>query len=84
MYGCILDLIKKYGHPTPQKLQYFPHKHCPIYYGAKQEMVQPAYNSPPFDDKGIKSAQGVLGALLYLGRSVNKKLLVALSTIGYQ
>ena len=47
-------------------------------------MVQPTDTSPPLNDKGIKRFQGIVGALLYVGRSVNNKLLVALSAIGAQ
>ena len=68
----------------PQKTQYLPHKHRPIDYGAKQEIVQPTYTSPPLNDKGINIFQVIAGALLYVGREVNKKLLVALSAIGAQ
>ena len=53
MDGYILDLRKKYVHTTPKKLQYSPHKHRPIDYGAKQQMSQPEYNSPCLYDKGI-------------------------------
>ena len=45
-------------------------------------MAQPEDNSPPLDDKGIEQVQGIVGALLYVGRSVNNKLLLALSAIG--
>ena len=34
--------------------------------------------------KGIKRIQGILGALLYVGRAVNNKLIVALRSIGAQ
>ena len=47
-------------------------------------MVQPKYTSPSLDDKGIKRVQGIVGELLYMGRAVNNKLLVELSTIGSQ
>ena len=47
-------------------------------------MVQPTDTSPPLNDKGIKRLQGIVGALLYVGRSVNNKLLVDLSAIGAQ
>ena len=82
MDGYILDLRKKYGHPTPKKPQYLPHKHRPIDYGAKQQVVQPADTSPSLDDKGIKRVQGILGALLYVVRAANNKLLVAFNAIG--
>ena len=47
-------------------------------------MVQPADNSPSLNDKGIKRVQGIVGALLYMGRAVKKQLLVELSAIESQ
>ena len=82
MGAYMLDLRKTYGHPTPKKPQYLPHQHRPINYGAKQQMVQPEDTSPSLDDKVMKMFQGVVGALLYVGRAVNKKLIVELSAIG--
>ena len=67
-----------------KKPQYLPHKHRPIYYGATQKIVQPTDTSPPLNDKGIKIVQGIVVVLLYVGKSVNNKLLVALSAIGSQ
>ena len=43
--------------------------------------MQPTDTSPPLNEKGIKS---IVGALLYVGRAVNNKLLVALIAIGAQ
>ena len=84
MNGYILELINKYGHLTPKKPQYLPHKHRIIDYGSKQQIVQPTDTIPPLNDKGIKRVQGIVGDLLYVGRAVNNKLLVALSAIGSQ
>ena len=84
MYGYILELRNKYGPLTPKKPQYPPHKHRTIDHGAKQQIVQPKDTSPHLYDKGIKRVQGNFGALLYVGRAVNYRILVALSTIVYQ
>ena len=46
--------------------------------------VQPTDDSPPLNEKGIKRVQGIVGELLYTGRAVNNKLLVALRSIGAQ
>ena len=46
--------------------------------------MQPTDTSPPLNKKGIKIIQGIVGTLLYVGRAVNNKLLVALSAIGAQ
>ena len=47
-------------------------------------MVQPADTIPSLDYKVIKIFQGIAGALLYVGRAVNNKLIEALSSIGSQ
>ena len=85
----------KYGwiHIGPQKQisthetlkpQLSPHKHRPIDYGATQQLVQPTDTIQPLNEKGIKIIQGIMGDLLYVGREVNNKLIVALSAIGAQ
>ena len=84
MEGYIRDLLLKYGHPIPAKPQHSPHKHIPISYGAKQQFSPEADTSQPLDEAGIKRVQGIVGALLYCGRAVNDKILVALSDIGSQ
>ena len=84
MDGYILELRNKYGHLTPKKPQYSPHKHRPIGYGATQKIVQPTYTSPPLNNRNIKRVQVLFGALLYVVRAVNNKLLVSLRAIGAQ
>ena len=84
MDGYILDLRNKYRHMTPKKPQYSPQKYRPIHYGATQKIVQPTDTSPPLNEKLIKRVQVIVVALLYVGRAVNNKLLVALSVIGAQ
>ena len=79
-----MKLRNKYGNLTPNKTQYLPHKHRPLDYGVTQQIVQPTDTSSPWNDKGTKRVQGIVGALLYVGRSFNNKLLVALSAIGSQ
>ena len=84
MDGYILGLRNKYQHMQPKNPQYSPHKHRPINYGATQQLVQPTDTSPPLNEKGINIIQGIVGALIYVGRAVNNKLLVALSAFGAQ
>ena len=84
MDGYILELRNKYGNLTLKKPQYSPHKHWPIDYGDKQQIVQPTDTSPPLNDKGIKRVQCIFGDLIYVGRAVNQKIIVALSAIGSQ
>ena len=81
MDGYILELRNKYVHLTLKKQQYSPHKHRTIDYGATQKIVQPTHTIPPLNDKGIKGVQGIVGALIYVGKAVNNKILVALIAI---
>ena len=76
-----MDLRNKYQNMNPKK-KYSPHKNCPIDYGATQQKMQPTYTSALLNGKGIKRIQGIVRALIYVGRDVNNKLLVALSPIG--
>ena len=78
MDGYILDLRNKFQHMQPKKPQFSPHKHLPIEYGATQQLLQPIETNKPLNEKGIKRIQGIVGALLYVGRAVNNKLLCPL------
>ena len=44
--------------------------------------MQPADTNPPLNEKVIKRIQGIVVDLLYVGRAVNNKILLALSAIG--
>ena len=79
-----MDLRNKVQHMQPKKPQYSPHKHLPIDYGATQQLVQPTDTSPLLNEKRIKRIQGIVGALMYVGRAINNKLLVELIAIGAQ
>ena len=80
----IRDLLLRVGHPSPAKPQLSPHKHRGITYGAKEQHTHTAPPSPKLDEKGVKHVQEVVGALLFYGRAVDNKLLVAINTIGIQ
>ena len=82
MDGYIFKVLLKYGHPCPSKPQLSPHKHREVIYGAKEQLTQEDDTSPPLDNQGTKRTQGIVGALLYYSRSVEKKLPVNLSAIG--
>ena len=84
MDGYVRNLLHREGHVAPAKPQLSPHKHREIVYGAKHQYSDVADTSPALDAKGITRVQRIVGALLYYGRAVNNKLLVALSAIGTQ
>ena len=65
MDGYILELRNKYGHLTPKKPQYLPHKKRPIDYRAKKQIVQPTYTRLPLNYRGNKRVQGIVGAYYF-------------------
>ena len=82
MNGYIEKVLLKYGHPRPSKAQLSPHKHREVIYGAKEQLTPEDDKSPPLDNQGTKRIQGIVGAFLYYGRSLENNLLVILSSIG--
>ena len=84
MYGYIEKVLLKYGQPRPSKSHLSPHKHREVIYGAKEQLTPKDDKSSPLYSQGTKRIQGIVGALLYYGISVDNKLLVCLSSIGSQ
>ena len=70
-------------HDIPFKPQHAPFRHATINYGTKQKFANSPNASPKLDDTGIKRIQAIVSALLYYGRAVENKLLVALSKLGF-
>ena len=68
----------------PKKPQLSPHKCKTVNYGSIFEIAQEEDSSKPLNDEGIRRVQKVVRVLLWVGRAVNNKLLVALSAIGSQ
>ena len=68
----------------PKKPQLSPHKCKTVNYSGRMQMALEADASKPIDDKRIRRVQQVVGALLWVGRAVNNKLLFALSAVGPQ
>ena len=68
----------------PKKPQLSPHKCKTVNYGSKIQMAQEEDASKSLNEAGIQRVQRILGALLWVGRAVNNKLLIALSAIGSQ
>ena len=55
-----------------------------VIYGAKEQLTPEEDKSPPLEKEGTKCIQGIVGALLYYEIAVDNKLLVWISSIGYQ
>ena len=80
----IVDLLLGLGHAKPVKPQLYPHKSKDIKYGSSIQLSPEEDTSSQLDKSGVTRVQMVVGALLWIGRAVNNKLLVALSAIGSQ
>ena len=50
-------------------------------YGAKEQLSPEDDTTPPLDIQGTKLVQGIVGALLYYARAMDKKLLLCFSAI---
>ena len=75
MDGNITNVRTRFSHPDPKKSEHLPHKHKAITYGAKEQYTDTEINtSPMLDAIGIKKVQGIIGALLYYARAVDKKI----------
>ena len=70
--------------PMPRKPQLSPHKCHEVKYGSNTQLAPEEDTSKPLNDTVICRVQTIVGALLWIGHAVNKKLLVALSAIGSQ
>ena len=68
----------------PRKPQLYPHKCREVKYVSKTHLAPKEEKSKPINDAGIRRVQKIVGTLLWIGRAVNNKLLIALSAIGSQ
>ena len=74
MKKYIHNLLVKFDHPQHLKPQLSPHKHRTIQYGATVQTALEEDTSAPRSDSGVKRVQGIVGALLYYARAVEKNL----------
>ena len=81
MKKYIKTLPVKLNHPMPRKPQLSPHKFREVKYGSKTQLVPEEDTSKPLNNAGVCQVQTIVDALLWIGRAVNNKLLVALSAI---
>ena len=63
-------------------MQYSPHQHVPIKFGAKRQYAIEPDSTTPLDEKGKKYVQQVVGCLLFYARAIDSTILPALNTIG--
>ena len=80
----IPNVLAKYGHIAPSKLQLSTHKHREIIYGSTSQITPDETTSPKINGVGVNRVQGTIDALLYYAWAVDKKTLVLLIEIGSQ
>ena len=78
----IPQVLERFKHKKGENLQYSPHQHVPIKFGAKRQYAIEDDNTTLLDKNGIKYVQQVVGSLLYYARAIDSTILPALNTIG--
>ena len=71
--GYIEIIFTIFGHKRLTKPKISPHKHCEIQYKSKAQEAQKEVTSPILEATVIKYIQAIVGAVLFYGRSVEKK-----------
>ena len=84
MKNYIKNLLVELKYPMPRKPQPSPHKFREVKYISKTQLAPKEDTSKPLNDAGFHQVQTIVGALLWIVHDLNNKLLVALSSIGYQ
>ena len=81
MKGYIADLLLRLGHTKPAKPHLSLHKSKDIKYSTSTQLALEEDTPSQLDKDGITKVKIFMGALLWIGRIVNDKLLVAHSAI---
>lgn len=83
MPNYIRQVLERFKHKKPKKLQYSPHQHVLIKFGSKtrQFAIEPDQTAL-LDDTDKKYVQQIVGCLLYYARVIDGTILSALNTIG--
>jgi hypothetical protein len=76
-----LTIFIKFKHHRPSKPRLSPHTCLPIAYGAKTQFAPDDDASAILPEDRKRRIQEIVGSLLYYARTVDNKLLVALSAI---
>ena len=77
----IPDALTCFNHKHPTCVQYSPHQHTPIVYGAAVQFAKDDDNEPEASKEEKLSVQQVLGTFLYYARAVDSTMLIALSVL---
>ena len=65
MKGYIKNVLERYQHAPPKKLQLSPHQHTEPTYGAKFQYAKDPDISDSLDKAGTKWVQGIVSVLLF-------------------
>ena len=81
MPGYIEEALVRFKKERPKRRQNQPHKHVPIKYGQKEDIVEEENQSEAATKEEKTYVQQVVGTFLYYARAVDPTMLVALSAI---
>jgi hypothetical protein len=84
MPNYVAKALRRFRHPPPTKLKHQPYPHVRPTYGATTQYAKEEDQSQPLDKAGKKYIQEVCGVFLYLARSVDGRILPALSSLESQ
>ena len=81
MPGYVKKILVRFKHEVPKKTQYSSYQPPPRKYGKKSQETLPEDTTVKVNAERIKILQQVIGGVLYDARTVDCKVLAALSSI---
>jgi hypothetical protein len=82
--GYIANALHKFQQKQPERPQHAPYPAQTPQYGSKVQLTPKILNSPTLTPQGKKIIQQVVGALLYYGRAIDRKIMTAVSSFASQ
>ena len=84
MQKYVTKALHKFQHPTPNRIQYAPHKWTRPNYGATKQLATPLDTSQPIPEEQKHRIQNIIGTFLYYSCVVDCNMLPALNTLSEQ
>ena len=81
MTNSVSKSLERFQHPVPMLPRRSSHKRLAPTYGAKVQYSPDATTAPKLDKRGITHIQSIAGIFLYISRTVDPTMLVALNEI---
>ena len=81
MTNYVMKALAKFGHPTPHRAQYPPHRWTKLVYGQKIQYTAQDQLGQILDKKDQQRIQSIVGTFLYYGQAVEPTIFPALNKI---